>query len=201
MTADYLPLVEQFYSIQGEGYHTGKAAYFVRIGGCDVGCSWCDTKFAWDPECHELVHVEKIIKGIIESGADSVVVTGGEPLLYDLNPLCKAMKDRGIITYLETSGAHDLSGKWDWICLSPKRNMPPLDKIYSLAGELKVIIENSEDLIWAEENRIRVSDECKLFIQPEWSRLREVLPEMIEYVKKHTVWSISLQSHKYMGIP
>lgn len=197
----YLPIVEQFYSIQGEGFHTGKAAYFIRVGGCDVGCSWCDTKFAWDSELHEMTHIDSIIKGITGTNADSVVVTGGEPLMYNLNPLCIELKKMNILTYLETCGSHKLTGIWDWICLSPKKNYPPDNNIYSLAGELKVIIEEDDDFTWAEENKARVSSNCKLYLQPEWSSIKNIMPSVVEYVKNHTEWSISLQSHKYMGIP
>lgn len=197
----YLPLVEQFYSLQGEGFHTGKAAYFIRLGGCDVGCSWCDTKFAWDPEYHEMTHINSIINTIAEAGADSVVVTGGEPLMYNLNPLCMELKKLSIKTYLETSGTHQLTGIWDWICLSPKKNSPPFGNIYSLAGELKVIIQDADDFTWAETNRAKVPEGCKLYLQPEWSSYKRIIPLMVEYVKRHTEWSISLQSHKYMGIP
>lgn len=197
----YLPIVEQFYSIQGEGFHTGKAAYFIRVGGCDVGCSWCDTKFAWDSEQHEMTHIDSIIKGIANAGADSAVVTGGEPLMYNMNPLCIELKKMKIITYLETCGSHKLTGIWDWICLSPKKNYPPDDNIYSLAGELKVIIEEDDDFTWAEVNKARVSPGCKLYLQPEWSSIKKIMPSVVEYVKNHTEWSISLQSHKYMGIP
>ncbi|MBS0010887.1 MAG: 7-carboxy-7-deazaguanine synthase QueE [Bacteroidales bacterium] len=200
-TGVYLPLVEQFYSIQGEGFHTGKAAYFIRVGGCDVGCSWCDSKFAWQPEYHEMTHIDSIISAVRASGADSVVVTGGEPLLYNMDPLCLELKKLNIKTYLETSGSHKLSGLWDWICLSPKRNLPPLEDICSLAGELKVIIEDEDDFIWAEKYRGRVTYGCKLFLQPEWSSLKVIMPSIIEYVKNHTEWLISLQSHKFMGIP
>ncbi|HCC71626.1 MAG TPA: 7-carboxy-7-deazaguanine synthase QueE [Bacteroidales bacterium] len=200
-TGLYLPLVEQFYSIQGEGYHTGKAAFFIRVGGCDVGCSWCDTKFAWDPEYHEMTHIDSIINAVIESGADSVVVTGGEPLMYNMDPLCKELKRINITTYLETSGSHELSGQWDWICLSPKKNLPPVKGICSLAGELKVVIQNKDDLNWAEKYRAKVPDDCKIYLQPEWSKVKEIMPVLVEYVKHHTEWSISLQSHKYMGIP
>lgn len=197
----YLPLVEQFYSIQGEGFHTGKAAYFIRLGGCDVGCSWCDTKFAWDPRFHEMTHINSISRNIVDSGADSVVVTGGEPLMYNLDPLCSELKKLHIKTYLETSGSHKLTGVWDWICLSPKKSYPPFDNICSLAGELKVIISEEVDFAWAENNSKRVSSGCKLYLQPEWSNLKRIIPLMVEYIKNHTEWSISLQSHKYIGIP
>jgi 7-carboxy-7-deazaguanine synthase len=196
-----LPLVEEFYSIQGEGYHTGKAAYFIRIGGCDVGCSWCDSRFAWDPEMHPLIETREIVSNVVGSGADSVVVTGGEPLMWNLDFLTSELKRNRICTYLETSGAYPLSGKWDWICLSPKRNMPPENEICRKADELKVIIEQSRDLKWAEKYRNMVSDHCRLFLQPEWSRFESVIPEIVDYVRKNYKWRISLQVHKYMHIP
>jgi 7-carboxy-7-deazaguanine synthase len=196
-----LPLVEEFYSIQGEGYHTGKAAYFIRIGGCDVGCSWCDSRFAWDPELHPLVETREIVSNVVGSGTDSVVVTGGEPLMWNLDFLTSELKRNRICTYLETSGAYPLSGKWDWICLSPKRNMPPENEICRKADELKVIIEESRDLKWAEKYRNMVSDHCRLFLQPEWSRFESVIPEIVDYVRKNYKWRISLQVHKYMHIP
>jgi 7-carboxy-7-deazaguanine synthase len=196
-----LPLVEEFYSIQGEGYHTGKAAYFIRIGGCDVGCSWCDSRFAWDPELHPLVETREIVSNVVGSGADSVVVTGGEPLMWNLDFLTSELKRNRICTYLETSGAYPLSGKWDWICLSPKRNMPPENEICRIADELKVIIEQSRDLKWAEKYRNMVSDHCRLFLQPEWSRFESVIPVIVDYVRKNYKWRISLQVHKYMHIP
>jgi organic radical activating enzyme len=196
-----LPLVEEFYTIQGEGFHTGKAAYFIRIGGCDVGCSWCDTKFSWDPSLHPVVPAEQIVENSSAFKATAVVVTGGEPLMVNMDYLTGLLKRRGMETYLETSGAYPLSGQWDWICLSPKKNAPPQKGIFDVAHELKVIIATGEDLHWAEENRSRVSATCKLFLQPEWSRRETILPVLIEYVKKDPEWMISLQSHKYMRIP
>ena len=196
-----LPLVEEFYTIQGEGYHTGKAAYFVRIGGCDVGCSWCDTKFSWDPSLHPLVPAGQIVSNAVKHPAASVVVTGGEPLMVNMDYLTGLLKKEGIETYLETSGAYPLSGEWDWICFSPKRGFPPGHDIYISAHELKVIIASSDDLDWAVENGAKVSSHCKLYLQPEWSRRETILPVIIEYVKKDPRWMISLQSHKYMRIP
>lgn len=196
-----LPLVEEFYTIQGEGYHTGKAAYFIRLGGCDVGCSWCDTRFAWNPEEYPLIETNTIIEHVINSGSNSVVVTGGEPLLWNLDFLCSELEKNKIMTFLETSGAYPLSGRWDWICLSPKRNMPPPEEICKKADELKVIIEDKNDFEWAEEYRKMAGNECKLFLQPEWSRFERVISDIVEYVKKNQIWSISLQSHKYMHIP
>jgi len=198
---DKLPLVEEFYTIQGEGYHTGKAAYFIRLGGCDVGCSWCDSRFAWDPELHPMVETDEIVRRAAASGADSVVVTGGEPLMWNLDLLCKGLKRNNICTFIETSGAYPLSGIWDWICLSPKRNLPPGPDICRSADELKVIIEEKYDLEWAEKYRGMVSAKCRLFLQPEWSRFETVIPEIIDYVRKNTEWRISLQVHKYMHIP
>ncbi|MCU0455155.1 MAG: 7-carboxy-7-deazaguanine synthase QueE [Bacteroidales bacterium] len=198
---EMLPLVEDFYSIQGEGFHTGKAAYFIRIGGCDVGCSWCDTRFAWNADIHPMTSTAEIVKRAVGSGADSVVVTGGEPLMWNLGPLTDGLKRNDICTFMETSGAYPLSGKWDWICLSPKRNMPPSRAICRSADELKVIIESSDDLEWAEKCRENVSRKCRLFLQPEWSRFEKIIPEIVDYVRKNPVWRISLQVHKYMHIP
>jgi 7-carboxy-7-deazaguanine synthase len=146
-----LPLVEEFFSLQGEGYHTGKAAYFIRLGGCDVGCSWCDSRFSWNPAIHPMVETEVILNNVIKSGTDSVVVTGGEPLMWNLDLLCSGLKKKNINTFIETSGAYPLSGEWDWICLSPKRNMPPVDQITNVANELKVIIQDENDFEWAEK--------------------------------------------------
>jgi len=196
-----LPLVEEFFSIQGEGFHAGKAAWFIRLGGCDVGCNWCDTKFAWDPDLHPMISTDLIIKNAVSSGADSVVVTGGEPLMWNLDYLCSGLKENQISTFIETSGSRPLSGKWDWICLSPKRNIPPIEDICYRADELKIIIENPEDFLWAEEYRLRVSNTCRLFLQPEWSRFKSVIPTIVDFVRKNPEWRISLQIHKYMHIP
>lgn len=196
-----LPLVEEFHTIQGEGFHSGKAAWFIRLGGCDVGCNWCDSRFAWDPGLHPMVSVDDIARNALRSGADAVVVTGGEPLMWNLDDLCGKLKERNILTFLETSGAYPLSGKWDWICLSPKKNMPPVYELCRLADELKVIIEEPDDFIWAEKYRTAVRDSCQLFLQPEWSRFRTIVPEIVEYVKRNCYWRISLQIHKYMHIP
>lgn len=196
-----IPLVEEFYTIQGEGFHTGKAAYFIRVGGCDVGCSWCDTKFSWNPSLHPVVPADQIIKHVLEYPAAAVVVTGGEPLMVNMEYLTGKLKVKGIETFLETSGAYPLSGNWDWICLSPKKNAPPLDGIFSKADELKVIISSREDIDWALENAERVGENCKLYLQPEWSRREEILPLIIDFSKKNPIWMVSLQSHKYMHIP
>jgi len=196
-----LPLVEEFYSIQGEGYHAGKAAYFIRLGGCDVGCSWCDSRFAWDPDLHPLVKTGIIVEHVVSSGADSVVVTGGEPLMWNLDLLCEGLKRNNICTFIETSGVYPVSGKWDWICLSPKKNIPPINKILRMADELKIIIEEKNDLNWAEKYRKLVSKKCHLYFQPEWSRFENIIPEIVKYVRKNPEWRISLQIHKYMHIP
>jgi len=196
-----LPLVEEFYSIQGEGCNTGKAAYFIRLGGCDIGCKWCDTKYSWNAELHPLVSIEAIAGNVIASGADSVVVTGGEPLMWDLGPLCNLLKDKDIKTYLETSGAHPLTGTWDWITLSPKRGLPPLPGIWQLADELKVVIQDGTDIEEAETYSRKVGPGCRLLIQPEWSRYKEMIAVITEYVKRNTRWGVSLQAHKFMHIP
>jgi organic radical activating enzyme len=196
-----LPLVEDFYSVQGEGHHTGKAAYFIRIGGCDVGCSWCDTRFSWNPSVHPVTDTSEIVGRVLSSGADSAVITGGEPLMWNLDLLCSGLKQNNIVTFLETSGAYPLSGVWDWICLSPKRNMPPVPPIYEMAHELKVIISDESDFLWAEEQRKMVNGNCLLYLQPEWSRYEKIVPVIVGYVKKNPEWMISLQSHKFMRIP
>jgi len=196
-----IPLVEEFYTIQGEGYHTGKAAYFIRVGGCDVGCSWCDTKFSWNPSLHPVVPAEQIVEHVLEHPAAAVVVTGGEPLMVNMDYLTKLLKEKGVETFLETSGAYELSGDWDWICLSPKKNVPPLTSMFEKAQELKVIIASEEDLEWALTSASRVAPLCKLYLQPEWSRRELILPLIIEFSKKNPRWMISIQSHKYMRIP
>jgi 7-carboxy-7-deazaguanine synthase len=196
-----LPLVEEFFSLQGEGYHTGKAAYFIRLGGCDVGCSWCDSRFSWNTDLHPMVETGLIIERIIKSGTDSVVVTGGEPLMWNLDFLCSCLKEKKVSTFIETSGAYPLSGEWDWICLSPKKNMPPVNEICIVADELKVIIQDKTDFKWAEKYRGMVNGKCRLFLQPEWSRSESVIPEIVEYIKRNPIWRISLQVHNYMRIP
>jgi len=196
-----LPLVEDFYSIQGEGYHTGKAAYFVRLGGCDIGCSWCDTKFSWDPKLHPLISADVIVERAKSFEAKSIVVTGGEPLLYNLDYLCSELKKYQIKTFVETSGTHTFTGNWNWVCLSPKKQSPPLSEAYNKASELKVIIHDKGDFEWAEENALKVRNSCKLYLQPEWSIYQKIKSKVIQYVKDHPKWNISLQAHKFMGIP
>lgn len=200
-SGEMLPLMEEFFSVQGEGYNAGEAAYFIRLGGCDVCCNWCDSKLSWDPEQFPPVETEKIVRNVISSGSQSVVVTGGEPLMWNLDFLCKRLKESGIKTCLETSGAYALTGIWDWICLSPKRNTPPEMDLCQKANELKVVIGEGDDFIWAEKYRMLVSRECRLFLQPEWSRFETIIPDIVDYVRKNQVWKISLQIHKYMHIP
>ena len=196
-----LPLMEDFYTIQGEGYHTGKPAYFIRLGGCDMGCSWCDVKESWNAALHPLTDTDEIIKRASGFAARSAVITGGEPVQYNLGYLTEGLKKNGIRTFLETSGVKPLTGSWDWVCLSPKKGSLPVDEYFDLAGELKVIIANERDLTWAELNARRVHPLCLLYLQPEWSVAGEMVPLLIDYVKQHPQWSISLQSHKYMNIP
>jgi len=196
-----LPIMEEFYSLQGEGYHTGKPAYFLRLGGCDTGCAWCDIKASWNPDVFPLVSVTNIVNRIIACPAKALVVTGGEPLHYNLTPLCISVRKHGVECFLETCGAPKLSGVWDWICLSPKKESPPDKDIFCLAHELKVIIHNDADFEWAEKNTEFVNKKCLLYLQPEWSQTKKMLPEIVDYIKKNPKWSISLQSHKYMNIP
>ena len=196
-----LPLVEQFYTLQGEGFHTGKAAYFIRIGGCDIGCRWCDSKISWSPGIHRLVPVNEILDKVLETPARSVVVTGGEPSLYNLKPLCDILKAQNIETFIETSGAYPLTGTWNWICVSPKRNVHPDASMYERANELKVIIYEDGDIEWAEECAKKVSPTCLLYLQPEWSRFAINIDKIVDYAKNHPQWMVSLQSHKFMKIP
>lgn len=201
MQGTLLPLMEEFYTLQGEGIQSGKPAYFIRIGGCDVGCYWCDVKESWNPELHPLTSADRIVNNTVACPAKAVVVTGGEPLMYNLDYLCKELKKKNIYTYLETSGAYPLTGIWDWICLSPKKKKEPIESFYSRVNELKVIIFEEDDFLWAEINAGKVPQECHLLLQPEWSRRKEMMPRVIDYIKAHPQWRISLQSHKYMGIP
>jgi 7-carboxy-7-deazaguanine synthase len=197
----FLPLVEDFYTIQGEGHQVGKPAYFIRIGGCDVGCSWCDTRVSWNPAIHPQVAIETIVKRAEGYPAKAVVVTGGEPLMYNLTKLTSNLRERKIKLFLETSGAYPLSGVWDWICLSPKKTLPPTKGIYRFAHELKVIITDTSDFIWAEENALKVTNGCLLYLQPEWSRYQSIIGEIVEYAKSNPKWNISIQAHKFMRIP
>ncbi len=196
-----LPLVEDFYTIQGEGYHTGKPAYFIRIGGCDVGCRWCDAKYTWNPRQFPPVEVDVIIDRACSFPARAIVITGGEPTLYPLEYITAELHARGLEIFIETSGTAPLTGVFDWICLSPKRQTPPLGANLAQADELKVIVESADDFLWAEENARKVTRKCRLFLQPEWSRYEKMVPEIVEYVKNHPEWNISVQTHKFMHIP
>jgi 7-carboxy-7-deazaguanine synthase len=201
VTPFVLPLMEDFYTIQGEGFYQGHAAYFLRLGGCDVGCVWCDVKESWDATAHPLVHVNEMTERVKKSGTKLVVITGGEPVMYDLSALTAALKNAGFKTNIETSGVYPLTGTWDWVCFSPKKFKAPDTSIYEKANELKVIIYNRSDFAWAEEHAQLVNDQCHLFLQPEWSKEKEMLPLIIEYVKSNPKWTVSLQIHKYMNIP
>ncbi len=196
-----LPIMEQFYTIQGEGFHTGKAAYFIRIGGCDVGCHWCDVKESWDASKHPLIKVSDVVNEATRQPASTVVITGGEPLMFNLTHLTKSLSERNIQVHVETSGAHSFSGQFDWICLSPKKSAPPKDEYYPKANELKMIIHNRHDFEWANMHAAKVSDDCVLYLQPEWSKRNEMMPLIVEYVMQNPKWNVSLQSHKYMNIP
>lgn len=196
-----LPLVEDFYTVQGEGFHTGKPAYFIRLGGCDVGCSWCDAKFTWNERLFPPVDMLPIVERAAAQQAQAIVVTGGEPLLYPLEYLTAELHRHGLEIFLETSGSHPFSGEFDWVCLSPKRKQPPLPEAFLRADELKVIVQDETDFAWAEENAARVREQCLLYLQPEWSRYEALVPQIVEYVKQHPQWNISIQAHKFMHIP
>ncbi len=196
-----LPLVEDFYTIQGEGFHTGKPAYFIRLGGCDVGCRWCDARFTWNPRMFPPVEVDGIVERAASLPARAIVITGGEPLMYPLGHLTAQLKAHGLEIFLETSGAYPLTGTFDWVCVSPKRQRPPLEEVLAQADELKVIVEGEEDFEWAAECARRVGPACLLYLQPEWSRYGELIPRIVEYAKADPRWNISVQTHKFMHIP
>lgn len=195
-----LPLMEEFYTIQGEGFHTGTAAYFVRIGGCDVGCHWCDVKESWNAASHPPTAIGQIVENA-KKFANTVVVTGGEPLMWNMNPITQTLHNQSISIHIETSGAYPLTGKWDWICLSPKKNKLPTQTVYNAANELKVIIHNKHDFIFAEEQAQKVNPNAILFLQPEWSKKDEMTPQIVDYVMQNPKWRISLQTHKFLNIP
>jgi 7-carboxy-7-deazaguanine synthase len=195
-----LPLMEEFYTIQGEGYHKGTAAYFIRIGGCDVGCHWCDVKESWNAEIHPPTAIEAIISNAVKF-SDTIVITGGEPLTWDMGPLTAGLKEKGLFIHIETSGAYKLTGIWDWICLSPKKMKLPRPEVYQKADELKIIVYNNHDFKFAEEQAAKVSASCKLYLQPEWSKRDVVIPEIVSYVMNNPKWKVSLQTHKYLQIP
>jgi 7-carboxy-7-deazaguanine synthase len=196
-----LPVMEHFYTLQGEGYHQGKAAYFIRLGGCDVGCVWCDVKDSWDADKHPMFEVENLKFEVKKTPAELVVITGGEPLMHNLDELTSELKAAGLQTNIETSGAHPLSGTWDWICLSPKKFKAPLPEILPKANELKVVVFNKSDFDWAEKYAALVSPYCKLYLQPEWDKAAEITPLLIEYIKANPKWELSLQIHKYINVP
>ncbi len=193
--------MEHFYTLQGEGYHQGKAAYFIRLGGCDVGCVWCDVKDSWDAAKHPLLNIESLMLEVKKTPAEIVVITGGEPLMHNLDELTAAIQSTGLKTHIETSGAYPLSGSWDWICVSPKKFKAPLPEILPFAHELKIVVFNNSDFDWAEKYAARVSRGCKLYLQPEWDKAAEMTPLIIDYIKTHPQWELSLQIHKYIQVP
>ncbi len=195
-----LPLMEEFYTIQGEGFHKGTAAYFIRVGGCDVGCHWCDVKESWNADLHPPTKTETIVANA-KKYSDTIVVTGGEPLTWDMTELTKQLRSKDMQVHIETSGAYELSGTWDWICLSPKKLKLPKQSVYDKANELKVIVYNQDDFKFAEAQAAKVNKDCILYLQPEWSKRDKVVPEIVDYVMKNPQWKISLQTHKYLNIP
>ena len=199
-----LPVMESFYTLQGEGFHQGKAAYFIRLGGCDVGCVWCDVKESWNANNHPKFSIEEIVEKAIQNSKSTqplVVITGGEPLLHNLDNLTKALQQAGFQTNIETSGSSSLSGNWDWICLSPKKFKAPLPEVVKAANELKVVVFNKHDFEWAEQYALQVSENCKLYLQPEWDKRETVTPLIINYIKANPKWELSLQIHKYINVP
>lgn len=196
-----LPVMEHFYTIQGEGFHQGRAAYFIRLGGCDVGCVWCDVKDSWDATAHPMMEINELVNLVKVTPAEIVVITGGEPLMHQLDVLTTELQRAGLKTHIETSGAHPLSGTWDWICLSPKKFKAPLPEIVPLANELKVVVFNKSDFEWAELYAEKTNPSCKLYLQPEWDKASAMTPLMVEYIKANPRWELSLQLHKYIQVP
>lgn len=208
ITTTKIPVMESFYTLQGEGFYTGTAAYFIRLGGCDVGCVWCDVKESWDATTHPSFTVEEIITKMEEelqqmhaNTKPIVVITGGEPLIYNLSQLTQALQQRGYKTNIETSGSSAFSGSWDWVCLSPKKFKAPLPEVLPLANELKVIVFNKHDFEWAETYAAEVSNNCLLYLQAEWDKKEIVTPLIIEYIKQNPQWKLSTQVHKYINVP
>jgi len=197
---NFLPVFEHFYSIQGEGYNTGMPAYFIRLSGCSVGCAWCDTKITWSVEGGKMTSIDVIVNEVINSNSKNVVITGGEPTMHNLSVLTDSLKKNGIKTFLETSGVNKITGSWDWICISPKIQRPPLNENLLLANELKVVVGGQKYFLWAEENAEKVSPECKLFLQPEWIQHNDSTRMIIEYIKLNPKWNLSVQIHKYLRI-
>ncbi|BDD04698.1 7-carboxy-7-deazaguanine synthase [Aureibacter tunicatorum] len=196
-----LPIMESFYTLQGEGFYQGHAAYFIRLGGCDVECFWCDVKESWDALAHPVYQIGQIVEDAMSHNGRLAIVTGGEPLMYDCGPLTKALKDNGFQTNIETSGAHPVTGEWDWVCFSPKKFKKPHESIYAAANELKVVIYNRNDFKWAEQYAELVNDDCMLYMQPEWSKSDEMSPLIISYIQENPKWRLSLQTHKFLNIP
>jgi 7-carboxy-7-deazaguanine synthase len=196
-----LPVMEHFYTIQGEGFHQGRAAYFIRLGGCDVGCVWCDVKDSWDASKHPMLAIETLVDEVKKTAAKLVVITGGEPLMHNLDLLTKQLQEAGLETNIETSGSSPLSGSWNWICLSPKKFKAPLPEVVPHANELKIVVFNKSDFTWAEEFAEQVDPNCKLYLQPEWSKASIVTPLIVEYIKDNPKWELSLQLHKYINVP
>jgi len=193
--------MEHFCTLQGEGRYTGHASYFLRLGGCDVGCVWCDVKESWDATQHPQVSLVDMVDQVEKSGVKIAVITGGEPLMHNLDQLTQALQEKKIRTHIETSGAHPLSGQWDWICVSPKKFKAPLPSLLSVADELKVVIYHKSDFAWAEEHAAQVGPDCLLYLQPEWSKSDEVMPLVIDYIQSNPRWILSLQTHKFINIP
>ena len=200
-TTTLLPIMESFYTLQGEGFHQGRAAYFIRLGGCDVGCVWCDVKESWDKDLHPNQSVEQIVEGAKNNPCRLAVITGGEPAMHNLENLTKALQLEGFSTNIETSGSHPLTGSWDWICLSPKKFKPPLPQILKKADELKIVVFNKSDFTWAEKYAALVAPGCQLYLQPEWDKAEIVTPMIIDYIKANPQWQLSLQIHKYINVP
>jgi organic radical activating enzyme len=200
-TTTSYPVMEMFYSLQGEGYHQGKAAYFIRLAGCDVGCVWCDVKDSWDASKHPVLSIEEIVNSALKHPAKLAIVTGGEPLLHNLDSLTTALKAAGFQTNIETSGSSPMSGDWDWVCLSPKKFKAPLAENLPHASELKVVVFNNSDFDWAEEHAKQVSHACKLYLQPEWDKSSQITPKVIDYIKANPKWELSAQLHKYIQVP
>lgn len=193
--------MEAFYTLQGEGFHAGKAAYFIRLGGCNVGCFWCDVKESWDAEIHPKISIQNIVEKAAEQEGRIAVITGGEPLLHNLDELTLQLHKAGFKTHIETSGSSPLSGTWDWICVSPKKFKAPLPEVLQQANELKVVVYNKHDFIWAKQNALQTSSHCKLYLQPEWSKAKEITPLIVDYIKSNPRWQLSLQIHKYIDVP
>ena len=193
--------MEAFYTLQGEGFHAGKAAYFIRLGGCDVGCVWCDVKDSWDAAAHPQYRIEQLIQEVQKTPTKIVVITGGEPLMHNLDELTGKLQAAGFETNIETSGSSPVSGYWDWICLSPKKFKATLPEILPLANELKIVVFNKSDFAWAEKYGAQVSVNCKLYLQPEWDKREQMTPEIVDYIKANPRWQMSIQTHKYIGVP